>query len=504
MHKNKHNLIPTHYYQRLRLFFRLALIGLRQPIKLISNINRSNLNKFKTSLHIESTGIIEDKIKRIINSGDETKYKYQPVTEKDVTCVSGLYLHQNIPQPLKTTISVIIPTKNAGDEFETSIAMIYNQKGISETEIIVIDSGSADDTLIIAAKYGATIIQIDPVKFTHSYSRNIGAENAKNDLLFFTVQDALLPTEYFFYELILSMEQYSVAGVTCAETPRYDSDLFYRLISSNHYKFLDVYNKNRILSMPEETDFISIRKNCQVSDIAFLVKKEIFLKYKYLLPYAEDLDLGIRLLKDNYTILFLGATKIIHSHNRLPYYFLRRAFVDSVFLKFRFDDFITPAILLDDLLIHITKSYLFLQHLIQEKVHSLILPCQVKDLKISILSYNKEDDPFQVISEENFRKYTDDDFSGFLQRVAHLHLNQRKENMPDNIILLSFFNFITMLYDHIEENYELVDQDIFEDYLSSLYKIFALVVGAHFAYCYLTDKENPAIKSFYEELTKNI
>lgn len=501
-----------HYYQRFRLFSRLVLIGLRHPLKLMSNINRKNFNNLKTSLYIESPDSIENKLKRLLNVKGKEKDNHQlehtvnrlKRYKNNLTCDTSLFLHQKILHPLKTTVSVIIPTKNAGDEFETSIAMIHNQKGIHGIELIIVDSGSMDNTLDIAKKYGANIIQIVPEKFTHSYSRNIGAENAKNDLLFFTVQDALLPTEYYFYELIMYMEQYSVAGVTCAETPRYDSDLFYRLISSNHYKFLGVYKNDRILSMPEDVDYMSVRKNCQLSDIAFLVKKEIFLKYKYLLPYGEDLDLGIRLIKDNYKVLFLGTVKIIHSHNRPPYYFLRRAFVDAAFLKLRFDDFKIPSILIDDLLIHTSNSFAFLQAIISEKFISINIPCQVKDLKFSILSYNKEVHHLSNTRDLNFGKLNDENFSNFLQKVIGLSLYNKNENLPVNFILLSIANFVDMLYENMEENFELVDQDILAEYISSLYKIFALVVGAHFAYCYLTDKENPVMKPFYEELTKNI
>jgi glycosyltransferase involved in cell wall biosynthesis len=491
---------------------RLALIGLRHPVKMISNINRKNFNTLKTRLFIESLDVIEEKVKISLlgkneendNHSFETTLKRPERDRNNLTTDAATYLNQKILQSLKTTVSVIIPTKNAGDEFETSLAMILNQKGIPGVELIIVDSGSTDDTLAIAEKYGAVIIQIDPGAFTHSYSRNRGAEIAKNDLLFFTVQDALLPGEYFFYELISYLEKYSVTGVTCAEMPRYDADLFYRLISSNHYKFLDVYKKNRILSAPENDDFMSLRKNCQISDIAFLVKKDIFLQYKYILPYAEDLDLGIRLLHDKKTVLFLGTVRIIHSHNRPPYYFLRRAFVDSVFLKLRFDDFITPSILLDDLLVHIIKYYGFLQTAIHEKRKTITLPCQVKDLKLNPLKYNKEGTISSNRSDVIFGQPDDNDFSGFIQKIAHLSLNYQNAHPPDNSILLSSFSFHDMLIEYMEENYELVDDEILEDYFSSLNKIFALVTGAYLAYCYLTDKENPTMKPFYEELIKNI
>ena len=67
---------------------------------------------------------------------------------------------------IDTKVSVIIPTKNAGEDFEFTLEKIRNQKGVREIEIIVVDSGSTDNTLEIAKKYGARIFRIKPEEFS--------------------------------------------------------------------------------------------------------------------------------------------------------------------------------------------------------------------------------------------------------------------------------------------------------------------------------------------------
>ncbi|MEM3486339.1 MAG: glycosyltransferase, partial [Candidatus Methanomethyliaceae archaeon] len=138
------------------------------------------------------------------------------------------------------TVSVVIPTKNAGPEFEFLLRGLREQKGLNDLEVIVVDSGSKDETLAIAKSYGAKVIEIPPEDFSHSHSRNIGAENASGKYLFFTVQDALLPSSTFLFNLLQVKRSNPIVAVSCAEFPREDSDLFYDMLSWNHYRFLDV------------------------------------------------------------------------------------------------------------------------------------------------------------------------------------------------------------------------------------------------------------------------
>jgi len=44
--------------------------------------------------------------------------------------------------------------------------------------------------------------------------------------------------------------------------------------------------------------------------------------------YAEDLELGIKMVKEGYKIAQLFSNGVIHSHNRSPFYYLRRTYVE--------------------------------------------------------------------------------------------------------------------------------------------------------------------------------
>src|SRR5437879_5541588 len=228
-------------------------------------------------------------------------------------------------------ISVIIPTRNAGKEFPLLLRKFKAQKGIRECEIIIVDSGSGDETIRFGKKEGATVVEIPPETFNHGLSRNKGAEYASGDFLLFTVQDALPMTEQWLWEMANVLVRSDAVAVSCAEFPRSDCDLFYRLLIWSHYRQLHL-DKDRFLAWDDScSSDLGLRANSGLSDLAALIRQDVFRKYKYHEGFAEDVELGKRLIKDGHRMAFLYSTRVLHSHNRPAYYFLKRGYVDSRF-----------------------------------------------------------------------------------------------------------------------------------------------------------------------------
>ncbi|MHB8086589.1 MAG: glycosyltransferase, partial [Dehalococcoidia bacterium] len=58
--------------------------------------------------------------------------------------------------------SIIILTKNGGDNFTRLLKRIYSQQYSGGYEVMVIDSGSTDGTLESARKCSLKLVQIEP------------------------------------------------------------------------------------------------------------------------------------------------------------------------------------------------------------------------------------------------------------------------------------------------------------------------------------------------------
>ncbi len=87
-------------------------------------------------------------------------------------------------------ISVIIPTLNEADHIAGTITNIGHG---NNTQIIVADGGSSDDTVSIATSLGANIIESSPPR---SRQLNQGADAASNDILLFLHADTRLPEDF--------------------------------------------------------------------------------------------------------------------------------------------------------------------------------------------------------------------------------------------------------------------------------------------------------------------
>lgn len=238
-------------------------------------------------------------------------------------------------------VSVVIPTLNAGLEFSWMLRKLRAQRGVREIEIVIVDSGSKDQTVPFSRDAGAKVIEILPSEFSHSYARNLGADNATGDYVLFMVQDAYPIGDQWMHGMLRFLQDHAqdkLMAVSCAEFSRSDSDMMYDSMINTHYKFLGCLEYDRIGQWRGD-DHMALRSHGQLSDVSCLISRDCFLKYRYQGDYAEDLDLGIRLIKDGFHVAMLASVKVVHSHNRAAYYYLKRSFVDVIFLVGLFDDF---------------------------------------------------------------------------------------------------------------------------------------------------------------------
>ena len=263
--------------------------------------------------------------------------------------VQALRLHPDLTDvtaPIDASISVVIPTYNAGTEFRWLLRKLMTQRGLENLEVVVVDSGSTDNTVLWAKEAGCRVVEITQAEFTHSHARNLGAANASSDYVLFMVQDAYPVGDYWAYGMLRYLLDHAGSGLvaaSCSEYPRSDSDIMYDAMINVHYRFLGCHEQDRIGDF-QGSDHMALRSRGQLSDVACLISRKMFGEYGYQGDYAEDLDLGIRLIKDGHKVAMLASVKVVHSHNRAAFYYLKRSYVDVIFLVGMFKDFTFPPV----------------------------------------------------------------------------------------------------------------------------------------------------------------
>ena len=128
-------------------------------------------------------------------------------------------------------------------------------------------------------------------------------------------------------------------AVSCRQEPRDDCDLMGRFSLWTHYSFMGILQRDRVLSMPTNHGYDAMRRNSQLDDVACMIRRDVFSQFAYRGDFAEDMDLGLRLIKKGYRLSLLSGTYVVHSHNRPAFYYLKRCLVDTMTLKQLFDDF---------------------------------------------------------------------------------------------------------------------------------------------------------------------
>ncbi|WP_227357569.1 glycosyltransferase family 2 protein [Haladaptatus salinisoli] len=219
-------------------------------------------------------------------------------------------------------ISVIIPTKDAGENFEQVLKLIRSQD-VPKVEIIVVDSGSTDNTLKVAEEIADIVIQIHPSEFHHGKTRNLGADAASGEIIVFTVQDALPASTSWLSNLIspiVTGTADATYGNQIAHTEAKPPDkFFYEYFYPNSKVVLskqDTYDKKRFYL-----------DNIFLSDVSSAISRSIWEEFKFResIEMSEDKDLAFRIANAGYSLQYCPKAKVHHSHDySLQSLFFRR------------------------------------------------------------------------------------------------------------------------------------------------------------------------------------
>src|ERR1700726_348071 len=121
--------------------------------------------------------------------------------------------------------SILLLTKDGGPGLEFLMSALYRQKGVEPFELIVVDSGSTDETLELLRRFPVRLEQIPPESFHHSRTRNFAAGLAKGEILVFLSQDAIPASEKWLNTMISNFDDPTVGAVYGRQLPKPGSSM---------------------------------------------------------------------------------------------------------------------------------------------------------------------------------------------------------------------------------------------------------------------------------------
>lgn len=230
-------------------------------------------------------------------------------------------------------VSVVIPTLNAGPEFEELLKKISAQEGDFDREILVVDSGSTDGTVELARRYGATVHQIRREEFDHGATRNRGISFARGEYVALTVQDAVPLDERWLATMVENLEKDErVAGVYSRQIPRGESSALTRVLI-NDLATASLERREQFAKSPEHYRKMPPKKRRRLAvfdDVSSCLRRSVWEELPYeKTDFGEDIRWGKKVVEAGYKIVYEPRSAVYHSHERGAMYDLRRYYKDQ-------------------------------------------------------------------------------------------------------------------------------------------------------------------------------
>jgi rhamnosyltransferase len=223
-------------------------------------------------------------------------------------------------------ISIVIPVKNGAPWLHECLRGIERQTLFPQTEIILLDSGSTDDTLSIAKDYPVRVYNIRPDEFNHGLTRNAGVAYCQGEYVVMTVQDARATDDLWLQNLLdgFSLAE-NVAGVCGQQVVPSNRDKnpvdWFRPIDEPRAKI-------QSFASAEAFDNLSPAEKkaaCSWDDVNAMYRKKALEKIPFRrMSYGEDAVWAQEAFCNGYTLVYQPSARVYHYHNEDADYMFKR------------------------------------------------------------------------------------------------------------------------------------------------------------------------------------
>lgn len=236
---------------------------------------------------------------------------------------------------MQNQVTVAIPTYNAEEYLKEVLVAVFGQRTNRKVEVLVIDSGSTDQTLDLLKEYPAVRLhQIPNSEFGHGKTRNLAVELATGDYVLFLTQDAVPAHDRWLEAMVEPFElSEKVGAVLGKQIPRPDCAV---TIKREVHSVFSSFGADDSVILHRKNTITEERKlaNTFMSNANSAVRKSIHSKIPFRdVEYAEDQGLGIDLLDAGYYKAYAPLGSVFHSHNYGVREYFRRKYDEYVGLR---------------------------------------------------------------------------------------------------------------------------------------------------------------------------
>lgn len=212
--------------------------------------------------------------------------------------------------------SVVIPVKD-GARYLAELLDAVNAQG-EDVEILVIDSGSRDDSVRIARAGGARVLEIAPESFGHGRTRNLGAEETQGRLIAFLTQDATPVAGWLAaYREAFALSD-RVGAAFGPHLPRPDTS---PMIARELTEYFATFSRDGQPTVQRRGGHPFL------ANVNACYRRDCWEELRFPdVPYSEDQAFGRSMLEAGWEKVYHPGAAVLHAHDYSPTEFMRRYF----------------------------------------------------------------------------------------------------------------------------------------------------------------------------------
>ena len=234
----------------------------------------------------------------------------------------------------QVSVTVAIPTLDAGSDFERTLAAVRQQRLGEEIELLICDSGSSDRTVALARAHGAHVIEIPRESFSHGETRNLLMSRAQGAHVAFLTQDAVPASHDWLANLLRAFTLAAAVGLAfgpyipgAKASPAVARELtaWFGSFSEDGPR-IDVLEPTERDSPPRHF----LGRLGFFTDVNGCVARAAWEHVPFRsVAYAEDHLLAQDMLRAGFAKVFVPDAPVIHSHEYSPAEWMRRSFDEA-------------------------------------------------------------------------------------------------------------------------------------------------------------------------------
>jgi GT2 family glycosyltransferase len=213
-------------------------------------------------------------------------------------------------------VSVVIRTLNETHTLYMLLQDLQEQVHVADTEIIVVDNESSDNTADVAKRAGATVVNIPRGEFTYPKSMNIGVDAASHDTVFLTVGHTLLSNRFLLAGAARHFDEPDTAGIFARPLLGANASRTEKLLQMGALPYLKPAHKVKKGGMG-----VLDGTNCMISKEVWQTLGGFDEAYEM---GGEDGDLAKRMLAEGLDVIEDPVIAVHHAHGLGPVNYARQ------------------------------------------------------------------------------------------------------------------------------------------------------------------------------------